>query len=147
MSILLVSVSVLAILFIMIVFVLAMCRAASVADTAIERALYFDHLRKDMQADAIRLAAMPQGIPTDDMLNDMAIAMEEKTLLECVKCEYKDTCHACHFDTVCPHTLTFGLPVHTDAPVPCDRCPYGPLESTACMEHECCPPSVVSCYS
>ena len=82
-----------------LVFALCMGAAAHEGDASIQRAHEYDRLR----AEADRLASMPQGLPTDDMENDMAIEHES-----CWTCEYRGT--ACN---ICPHML-LPVPVHVN---------------------------------
>jgi hypothetical protein len=124
-----ISVLVLVLLALIIVFALSLCKAAASGDAGIERAFYLDRLHKDMLDEAERLATLPQGHPTDEEEDTMTREQERKE--SCYTCEYRGK--ACN---ICPHML---LPVHINRPAPCDTCPYGPLESMLCMEHQECP--------
>jgi hypothetical protein len=92
-----------------------------------------------------------QGVPTDSMLNDMAIEHEHDldgdlstfdhikipSLLVCSACAYKDTCIEQGLDHACPHMLSMHIHDTSDA---CDSncftckdwsCPdYGMIGST-----------------
>jgi len=92
-----------------IVLVFSMAALSKRREQEGERAAYYAWLRQQFYEDSVRLAAMPQGHPTDEEENDMAIRAEYGTVH--VNLDYSpDTCAHCPFDD--------------DDADACDICPY-----------------------